>query len=169
MIDLSPSDRPKLYAPVLVIGYGSSLRGDDAVGLRVAEIVASWHRPGVHALAVPQLTPELAEPIAYARQVLFVDATADPNATDVELHPVVAREVQSASPHSANPGALMALALDVYGQCAEGWIVTIPAPNLELGDQLSTTATEGIADAVRVIARLLDQTLSATSPTLQPF
>jgi hydrogenase maturation protease len=47
---------------VLVLGYGNTLRRDDAVGPLAAEAVAGWGRPGVLALALPQLLPELAEP-----------------------------------------------------------------------------------------------------------
>ena len=53
--------------PALVIGYGNTLRGDDAVGPRAAAAVHGGGLPGVDALAVAQLTPVLAEPLAAAR------------------------------------------------------------------------------------------------------
>ncbi len=58
---------------LLVIGYGSDLRGDDAAGLLADRRLA---RLGFHAIAVHQLTPELAEQVAAARQVIFLDADA---------------------------------------------------------------------------------------------
>src|SRR5690349_11507086 len=59
----------------LVIGYGNDLRGDDAVGQRVAMAVARWRRPGVMAIAAHQLTPELATWLVRAKFAIFVDAS----------------------------------------------------------------------------------------------
>ena len=59
---------------ILVIGYGNTLRSDDGVGPRVAMAVASREWPGFNAIAVQQLTPELAEPLAAAELAIFVDA-----------------------------------------------------------------------------------------------
>ncbi|HEY9173382.1 MAG TPA: hydrogenase maturation protease, partial [Verrucomicrobiae bacterium] len=56
-------------ADLLVIGYGNTLRRDDGIGPKVAEAVAELNLPGVRSLACPQLTPELAEPIAHAKRV----------------------------------------------------------------------------------------------------
>ena len=69
---------------ILVIGYGNELRRDDGLGPRVA---ASLAGPGVRALAVRQLTPELAEEVATARLVVFVDARVNPPAATVEVMP----------------------------------------------------------------------------------
>jgi hydrogenase maturation protease len=59
---------------VVVIGYGNTLRGDDGAGPAVAQAIADRALPGVRSLAVPQLTPELAEIVAEANLVVFVDA-----------------------------------------------------------------------------------------------
>src|SRR5579864_2493011 len=55
----------------LIVGYGNSLRGDDAVGLLAAGRLAGC---GYDAVAVPQLLPELAARMAAARRVIFIDA-----------------------------------------------------------------------------------------------
>src|SRR5690242_16044076 len=75
MIDIvMPSVTPD---GLLIIGYGNTLRRDDGVGPRVAEAVESMALPGVRALPCPMLTPELADPIARAQRVIFVDAAVD--------------------------------------------------------------------------------------------
>jgi Ni,Fe-hydrogenase maturation factor len=58
----------------LVIGYGNDLRGDDAAGPRVAELIGARELPGVRAIASRQLTPDLAEQLARADLAVFVDA-----------------------------------------------------------------------------------------------
>ena len=46
----------------LVIGYGNTLRGDDGVGVLVADALEGWNQ-AVRTLSVQQLTPELAADI----------------------------------------------------------------------------------------------------------
>src|SRR4029079_16715395 len=62
---------------LLIIGYGNRLRGDDAAGYLAAESLRTLLiAPDIEILAVHQLTPELAEPIAVAGRVIFLDAAA---------------------------------------------------------------------------------------------
>jgi hydrogenase maturation protease len=59
----------------LVVGYGNTLRRDDGVGVRAAELMAEDPRfAGIEVLTAYQLTPELALDIAAASLVVFVDA-----------------------------------------------------------------------------------------------
>jgi hydrogenase maturation protease len=75
-IETSPEElRLDKGSPVVVIGYGNEVRGDDGVGPRVARVVAGWQLPHVKALAVHQLLPELVESFAEASAVVFVDAS----------------------------------------------------------------------------------------------
>ncbi len=70
--------------PWLVIGYGNTLRSDDAVGPTAVEELDRLHLPGVHTLSYPLLTPEAAEPVSRAREVIFIDA-ATGNGHDVAI------------------------------------------------------------------------------------
>ena len=74
--DAEPSGRsgdlPSLGS-TLIVGYGNDLRSDDGAGVIVARKVAVlW--PQARVIVVHQLTPELAEDIAMAGKVIFVDA-----------------------------------------------------------------------------------------------
>jgi hydrogenase maturation protease len=133
---------------ILVIGYGNELRGDDATGLRVAEAVAAWQLPGVRALAVPQLTPDLSEAIAAARQVVFVDATIEPSIQDVQLRPLDATAVDSGGSHRSDPRALVALARAVFGQAPPAWLMAVPAADFAFGAPLSSLAQRGVEAAL---------------------
>ncbi len=61
----------------LVIGLGNSLRGDDGVGCWLAQRAERW-LPAERVRAVRQLTPELADDLAAAGRVLFIDAWVAP-------------------------------------------------------------------------------------------
>ena len=58
----------------LVIVCGSTIRGDDGAGFRVADVVERKNLLGVNVIRVHQLTPELADDIAGAERTVIVDA-----------------------------------------------------------------------------------------------
>jgi len=77
---LLPGFRP------LVVGYGNTLRGDDGVGPRVAELLAADPRlAGAVVLARHQLTPELAADIAEAALVVFIDASENGKPGEISI------------------------------------------------------------------------------------
>lgn len=144
-------------ARLLVVGYGSVLRGDDAVGPRVAEAVEALQLPGIRTLSPALLTPEIAADVAEAEAVVFVDATVS-----VDLEVKVAAVTPTASlqllGHAAEPGRLLALAKAVFGHAPKAWLLTIPVENFELGAELSALAQKGREEAVRKVSEL-SQTL----------
>jgi hydrogenase maturation protease len=136
--------------PLLVIGYGNTLRGDDGVGPRVAEAVAALRLPGVRTLICQQLSPEHAEPISRAETVVFVDAAVD-SRTEVRWRPLVPNDSSQLMAHAADPRTMLALSRDVFGHTPKAWWLTIPAVNLEFSESLSPTAEQGYAEAVTMI------------------
>ena len=133
---------------ILVIGYGNELRGDDAVGPRIAGKVEEWHLPGVRAIACHQLTPELAQDIAGARTVIFVDASVE---IEGDTAPVVRLEPAPAShfhAHLGDPRALLSLAQTLYGKSPAAWCAHVPAKNFEIGAPLSAEAQKGLSSAL---------------------
>jgi hypothetical protein len=69
--------RTRHVGDVLVVGYGSDLRGDDAAGRHAADAVAGRALPGVRVLSLPQLLPEVADDLSRADLAIFVDASVD--------------------------------------------------------------------------------------------
>src|ERR1035441_7458473 len=118
-------ERQKTPAGLLVIGYGNTLRRDDGVGPRVADAIAALALPGVHALACPLLTPELADPVSRARVAIFVDAAVDAprGGGRRKAGPADTSQIMA---HAASPATLLALARDVFGHAPEAWLLTIP-------------------------------------------
>jgi hydrogenase maturation protease len=152
-------------ARVVVIGCGSLLRGDDAVGRRVATLVAGWKRPGVTALSVHQLTPELAPVLAAAEVAIFVDAGASDGCSArrrratvehaVRVERVGPRGPVGALAHAGAPAALLALALGACGRAPRAYAVTVPVPSFALGARMSRQARRGVAAAIRAIDELI--------------
>jgi hydrogenase maturation protease len=127
---------------LLVIGYGNELRRDDGIGPRVARAVAEWGLLDVSTHAVHQLTPELADDIARAKEVVFVDATAEDGTGNMFVQPVQAALSGSLEYHVSNPPALLALVEALFGRRPVAWLLTVPAYDLGFGDELTPEAQE---------------------------
>jgi len=139
---------------LLVIGYGNTLRSDDAAGPLVAGRVATLGIPGLRAMACQQLTPELAAELAEAVSVVFVDATTDP-LHEVELVPLMPSESGQVGSHATDPRALLAMAQELYGTAPAGWLLKVPAENFAHGEELSAVTKRGIEAAVDEIQTLV--------------
>jgi hydrogenase maturation protease len=133
---------------VLVIGYGSDLRGDDAAGPLAARLLRDR---GIDAIAVHQLTPELAERIARSGTVFFLDADANVPAGEVSIEPICAEDECGLVEHYATPGALLRLARDAFGATPEAWMVAMGGSCFDLSEGLSAPAQSAAAQAVRMV------------------
>ena len=58
--------------------------------------------------------------------------------------------------HTGDPGFLLELTRILHGRCPASWLITIPAVALEAGEELSPAARRGLAEALTIIERLLD-------------
>jgi hydrogenase maturation protease len=142
---------------ILVVGYGNPLRRDDGVGQRVARMVAALKWPGVRTLAVQQLTPELAEPLAEASIAIFVDAAAE--ADEVVVEPIGESCGSRTMAHTGDPAWLLGLARATYGRRPPAWLVAVPARDMGYGTGFSSMARSRARDAVKIIGSLLQRTL----------
>jgi hydrogenase maturation protease len=147
---------------LLIIGYGNTLRSDDGVGPHVAEAIAGQGLEGVETVSVPQLTPELAEPISRASTVIFVDAALDAP-REVQLRNLVPADSSQILAHAATPQTMLALARDVFGRVPVAWWLTIPIENTAIGEALSRLAQHGCTLALQKIKALATQPATSYS------
>jgi hydrogenase maturation protease len=150
---LVPTGRP------LVVGIGNALRGDDALGCYVAELVAADRRfSDVDVLSVHQLTPDLAAEFAAASRVVVVDAAAD-GASPGTVHVL---DVSAASgpgstdsfTHHVDVATLMALARELYAATPPAFVVTVSAASLDFDAPLSESVGAAIDAVLETIAAL---------------
>ena len=130
----------------LVIGYGNTLRSDDGVGYRVAEIVATWAVAGVRSLPCHQLTPDLAVEIAQARVVLFVDGivVSSEDAPITRWEWIAPDGQGAAGGHSSNPRSLLAIAQALYQATPQAVWLLVPILHVEFGETLSEFAQQSM-------------------------
>ena len=147
-------------ADILIIGYGNPLRGDDGVGPMVAEELARRfrdpHSPDLNAnvqvVACHQLNPELAEPIAETRAVIFIDASVDLKPGEVRVSTVAPdRFSPGAFAHSMKPSALLATASELFGQAPPATAVGIGASSFDVGTHLTPQVQNAISVALTAV------------------
>lgn len=138
----------------LVIGYGNALRGDDAAGVCAATRVAARF-PQSRVIVAGQLTPDLADDIAAAAQVVFIDAyAANGEGARLRIERIAGNHAaRNALAHRADPAALVALAKRLYGSTADAWVVGVPAFCLAAGDAISPETAQRIDDAVALFGQ----------------
>jgi hydrogenase maturation protease len=139
---------------LLVIGFGNTLRSDDASGPLVAGRIGALGLAGVRALKCPLLAPEFAAELAGAIAVVFVDATAA-DMGGVALVRIAPQAASQAATHALNPRTLLAMARDLYGNAPAAWLLKVPAENFAHGEELSPLARRGIEEAINEIRALV--------------
>lgn len=137
---------------VLAIGYGSELRGDDGMGPAAARRLRSL---GFPALAVHQLTPEIAERLAAARAVFFLDADARVPPGEIAIAALPAADALARQPieHYAAPAELLRLAREAYGARPDAWLVSLGGSRFEIGSGLSEAASQAVSRAIAEVCR----------------
>ena len=136
---------------VLVIGYGSTLRGDDGVGPCVADQLAQRSTLPARVMACHQLTIDLAEPVSRAGAVVLIDAARAVGQGDVPGTITRCRVVPEGDrPHSMlhhmPPGALLAAAQVLYGAAPPTTLWTITGQQFAYGNTLSPVVTQAVPD-----------------------
>jgi hydrogenase maturation protease len=137
--------------PVLVIGYGNSLRGDDGAGLEVARLLAKYRLPNVQIRQAVQLMPELATEVATARAAIFVDANSAAEGAGAAIHPVKATERGANPGHLIAPQDILRLAIECYGKAPPSWVVAVGGREFDYRYGLSAHAKSNVRVAVRLI------------------
>ena len=137
----------------LIVAYGNPRRGDDAVAWRIAERLASA-APHVETITRPGLVPELADEIALASLVVFVDVKAGGKPGDVSCRRVTPDDAASAR-GAQTPATLLALASGLSGRAPDAFLVTVSGARFAVGDPLSPAVSAAVDEATSRISALL--------------
>jgi hydrogenase maturation protease len=152
----------------LVIGYGNPGRQDDGLGPALAEALAARGIPGLRVESDYQLTIEDAADVAGCDVVVFADAALS-GPEPFSFRPVEPRRAVGFSSHSVTPEAVLALARDLFGAAARGYVLAVRGYRFdEFGELLSRRAEGNLAAALRFLeARLRDEAFRAPRPDRQ--
>ena len=140
-------------ARCLILACGNTLRGDDGVGLWLA----AWaerrfaNQAEIKIIARQQWTPELAEDVACAESVLFIDCSVDSAPGSIKLTPVEPSACgQGIATHHSGAAELLALARDYYSsQPHNAQLLTIGAGSTALGEAFSDAVATALPEACK--------------------
>jgi len=160
-----------MSCPILIIGYGNTLRQDDGFGWWVAERLIEEPVEGVQVIACHQLTPDLAEPLSQCRVAVFVDAREGEPVGELDWETVAATPSASASfTHSAGPAELCLIAQAVYGSApAQAYLLTVKSVHFEHKEKPSPEVEEAIERATVMIRCFVLRTAGGASQPSLPL
>lgn len=138
---------------MLVIGVGSLLRTDDAVGRVVADRLEALHLDDVEVASVHQLTPELAPSFDRRRLVVIVDAAVD--VSELTVSPIEIDRSGELMTHHLGPAGLLSFAAKLGWRPQRAVAVRIPVRDLEVGTELSGEGAALVEQALTEVRALL--------------
>ncbi|UWZ83598.1 hydrogenase maturation protease [Occallatibacter riparius] len=146
----------------LILACGNTLRGDDGIG----PFLCSWAgerfagEPGVQTIARQQWTPDLAQDIANAESVLFIDCAVDLGPGQLLLRQIKAAPPAAVSTHHSGAAELLRLAQDLYNATPRrACLLTIGAGSVDLGEEFSAPMQAAIPNAKGLLELTLRQLL----------
>ena len=143
----------------LVIGYGSPIRGDDAIGPLAADALAAGPLPpGLRVLSRHVLTAELAEDLAAADRVIFLDAAAQGRPGEVHVRTLEPdAHAVSTMAHFLDPRELLAWCDTLYQRVPQAWLVSAAGESFDYASyRLGPAATAALPLMLAEVRRLVD-------------
>ena len=141
----------------LIIGIGNPLRSDDGLGWIVAHQLMQEGEMDCDICAAHQLTPELAQQVAFAEKVIIIDASREGIPGELRIYPFSPdkREyVLIRGTHAITIEELTLLAECLYGRCAPVIVVTMAGADFSIGEQFSAMIAPKISRVKAAVREL---------------
>ncbi len=141
----------------LLIGYGSTLHSDDGLAhVLIDRLQSTKLNFDLSFISGTQLNIEWAQAIAAASGVIFVDASKDLLPGEISFNRLqdtdsCADADNSSFTHHLTPQILVALARQLFNACPPVWLCTVGGESFALGESLSPTVENALADLVDLI------------------
>lgn len=146
-------ERPSHPVRCLILACGNTLRGDDGVGPWLAAWAAEQFaaEPSVRVLSRHQWTPDLAEDIAHADAVVFVDCAVDLAPGAVRMMRVQPARVDAGlATHHVGWAELLALSEELYAALPrDALLLTVGASSTEMGETFSESVKDALPEACK--------------------
>jgi hydrogenase maturation protease len=147
---------------VLVLAFGSTLRGDDGVAWRIGEeLEAHPIHGGVQVVFTELLLPEHALPLSGVDAAIFIDCSAVTEPGVVSMIALnAAQELPRIFTHHLDPSSLLRLTQDLYGRVpSRAFAVTVGGQSFELSGELIGRLSERVEAAIPVAIEALRRVL----------
>jgi hydrogenase maturation protease len=148
----------------LIIGYGSPIRGDDAIGPLAADRLENSDLPlDVEVMSRHVLTAELVADLADKDRVIFLDAAVDTPPGEVRCrHIGPDASAVSTMAHFLDPRELLAWCETLYGRTPETYLLTAGGESFDYASyQLTPTADTALNAMLEQVNRLIAEDTEA--------
>ncbi|MBK1722734.1 hydrogenase maturation protease [Thiocystis violacea] len=152
----------------LIIGYGSPIRGDDALGPLAADRLEAGVLPrGVEVISRHVLTAELVADLADQDRAIFLDAAVDVEPGEVRCQRLAPDEsAVSTMAHFLDPRELLAWCETLYGRAPESYLVTAGGDSFDYASyELTPVAEQAIDKMLEYVNRLVTEACEAPQPS----
>ncbi len=142
---------------ILILGYGSTLRSDDAIGVHAAHALQEFYcdQAGVRVLATSQLTLELAEDVSQAQFVLFIDAAEGWPPGEIIRESLAPDGETIRLTHRCTPRALLTAARLLYGRAPSALSLTMTGSSFAVGMGLSGEIQSRLPDLLEEAKKIV--------------
>ncbi len=152
-------------AKAVIIGYGNPLRGDDGLGwYAVSLLQKQFTGSQVRFITEHQLTPEMAEDVADANLVVFIDAREGDRPGEIGSELVYPESARfSPFSHTLTPGAVLGLASRQYQAELYGVLFTVTGQEFGFQETLSPLIKQKTNKLARQISKCLQSILTGST------
>lgn len=151
---------------ILVIGYGNSLRRDDAIGLEIVQLLQErFTYPDCHFMTLIQPFPELVEHIKAVDLLIVLDASVDLEAGKIQCKRIVGDGwtlTQPTMTHFIGPEWLLLLCEELYDHKPDALLFAIGGEDFGYGEGLSNTLNRKLNEITETIHSEIQQALEVT-------
>jgi hydrogenase maturation protease len=157
-------------ARCLILACGNTLREDDGVGPWLARWTEERFqgKSAVRVVSRQQWTPELAEDVAHAESVIFIDCAANAAPGSLLLASVGPGTMSPGiATHHFGAGELLSLGKELYGAVPRiSLLLTIGAGSLELREGFSEAVRAALPEAQIILEKSILELLGAPAQNL---
>jgi hydrogenase maturation protease len=153
----------------LIIGYGSPIRGDDAIGPLAADRLDALREQGdlpdwIEVQSRHILTAELVEDLKRTDLAIFLDAAADTPPGEVRCRPLQPDATAlSTMAHFHDPRELLAWCEALYGKAPTAWLISAGGAEWGYSNcQLSDIASAAMEQMIEQVMQRLGLAAPAT-------
>ncbi len=143
--------------PILLIGYGNTLRSDDGVGWYVADKIRTKLNDKIDIIKADQITVEMTEDIKDRKLVIFVDAHVSDKEDWLKTEEISPDLKFGMTAHIFTPNALLALCEKIYSKYPKAYLFSIKGINYDFGEKLSEQTKNSAEIAIKQIADLIQK------------
>lgn len=146
--------------PVVVVGYGNCLRGDDGIGRRAAQSLA-LRLPAQTAavLEAHQLLPEMADVMSRAQLVVLIDAAVGSPAGAISQRLVAPAEGENMAAsilgHHLSPEQMLAACDRLYSARPEMVLFTVCSQFFAFEERLSEPAQQALPELIERVEQVI--------------